>query len=166
MVRHRLLNQFIFSVISHHFSPKESFGQLLKPMADNNESWIEVQGIKIRRHAALENELRGKELVAFETYSSGTSGGRNAEYRMKLCRDGQIHVSESVHVSIYVGDMNESSTSDESDSGTWEAYENEEGAFFLKVLMKKSGEGYVNFGIQDGKVVMSGRAYHVQECEC
>jgi hypothetical protein len=133
----------------------------------NNEPWIEIQGIKIRRHPALENELKGRELVAFETYNSGGgAGGRNAEYRMKLCRNGEIHVSENVHVSIYVGENNNSTTSDESDSGTWEVYENEEGALFFKAVMKKSGEGFVNFGIQDGKVVMNGRAYHVTDCDC
>lgn len=141
----------------------------------NNEPWIEVQGIKIRRHLQWENELKGRELVAFETYSSGTSGGRNAEYRMRLCRnaspndiDGrrEIHVSENVHISIYVGENSESSTTDDSDSGTWEVYENEEGALFLKVLMKKAGEGFVNFGVQDGKVVMNGRAYHITDCDC
>jgi hypothetical protein len=133
---------------------------------NNNEPWIEVQGIKIRRHLQWENELKGRELVAFETYSSGTSGGRNAEYRMKLCRNGEIHVAENVHVSIYVGEASESTTSDESDSGTWEVYENEEGALFFKAVMKKSGEGFVNFSVQDGKVVMNGRAYHITDCDC
>lgn len=133
----------------------------------NNPPWIEIQGIKIRRHLALEEELHGHELVAFETYNSGGgAGGRSAEYRMKLCRNGEIHVSENVHVSIYIGGEGQSSTSDESDSGTWEVYENEDGAFFLKVVMKKSGEGFVNFTIEDGKVVMSGRAYHIQPCDC
>ncbi len=136
------------------------------PQSTNNEPWIDVQGIKIRRHPACENELMGRELVAFETYSSGTSGGRNAEYRMKLCRNGEIHVSENVQVSIYLDGDGQSSTSDDSDSGTWEVYENEDGALFLKVMMKKSGEGFVNFGLQDGKVVMNGRAYHVADCDC
>lgn len=134
---------------------------------NNNEPWIEVQGIKIRRHCAWQNELQGRELVAIETYNSGGgSGGRNAEYRMKLCRNGEIHVSENVHVSIYVGDASESSTSDDSDSGTWEVYENEDGALFLKVVIKKSGEGFVNFAIQDEKVVMNGRSYHITDCDC
>jgi|GEM_PF-6060209 hypothetical protein len=135
-------------------------------MTNSNELWIDVQGIRIRLNPQWQQELKGKELVAFETYSSGTSGGRNAEYRMKLCSNGEIHVSENVHVSIYVGDMSESSTSDESDSGNWEVYENADGALFLKVNMKKSGEGYINFGVQDGKVLMEGRAYHVQDCGC
>lgn len=135
-------------------------------MAENNEPWISIQGINIRRNITIQNELAGHELVAFETYSSGAGGGRNAEYRMKLCRDGEIHVSENVHVSIYVGDSSNSTTSDESDSGTWEVYENEDGALFFKAVMKKSGEGFVNFGVQDGKVVMNGRAYHIQPCDC
>lgn len=135
-------------------------------MADHNEPWISVQGINIRRNIAVQNELAGRELVAFETYSSGAGGGRNAEYRMKLCRSGEIHVSENVHISIYVGEASNSSQSDESDSGTWEVYENEEGALFFKAVMKKSGEGFVNFAIQNGKVVMNGRAYHVTDCDC
>jgi len=139
------------------------------PMSEtpNNEAWISVQGINIRKHTALQQELQGHELVAFETYSSGGgSGGRNAEYHMKLCRNGEIHVSENVQVSIYIGGEGQSSTSDESDSGTWEVYENEQGQLFFKAVMKKSGEGFVNFSIEDGKIVMSGRSYHVQSCDC
>lgn len=133
----------------------------------NNEPWISIQGINIRKHPVLQQQLQGHELVAFETYNSGGgSGGRNAEYRMKLCRNGEIHVSENVQVSIYIGGEGQSSTSDESDSGMWDVYENEEGALFLKVVMKKSGEGFVTFTIEDGKVVMSGRSYHVQPCDC
>jgi hypothetical protein len=133
----------------------------------NNEPWIDIQGIKIRRHPQWQQELQGRELVSFETYNSGGgSGGRNAEYRMKLCRNGEIHVSENVHVSIYVGELSESSTSDDSDSGTWDVYENADGALFLKVTMKKSGEGFIHFTVQDGKVVMEGRSYHVTDCDC
>jgi hypothetical protein len=136
------------------------------PQSNNSEPWIEVQGIKIRRHLTLEDELKGHELVSFETYSSGMSGGRNAEYRMKLCGNGEIHVAENVHVSIYAGDASESTSSNESDSGTWEAYENEAGAFFLKVVMKKSGQGFMHFSIQDGQIVMEGRRFHVTDCDC
>jgi hypothetical protein len=136
------------------------------PESSHHDPWIAVQGINIRRNRSVENELAGHELLAFETYSSGASGGRNAEYRMKLCRNGEIYVSENVQVSIYVGDSSNSSTSDDSDAGTWEVYENEDGALFLKVVMKKSGEGFVNFGVQDGKVLMNGRSYHVTPCGC
>lgn len=135
------------------------------PESSTNE-WITVQGVKIRRHAEWQ-ALESKELVAFENYNSGGgAGGYNNEYRLKLCPNGELHAWQNEHTSMYVDGMNYSGASEDSDTGTWDVYEDETGNLFFRFVMKKSGEGYAHFVVQDGKVMMNGRAYHVQPCSC
>lgn len=134
---------------------------------NNNENWETIEGVKIRKNASLQKQLEGKTYVLFENYNSGGgSGGYNSERRMNLCPGGEITTYEQSHTSIYIEGADASSASEDADSGTWQVYEDEGGNLFLKIKMKKSGEGFVNFQLKDGKLIMGGQSYSIGKGEC
>ncbi|MCK6641207.1 MAG: hypothetical protein L6Q81_14090 [Bacteroidia bacterium] len=133
----------------------------------NNENWETIEGVKIRKNATMQKQLEGKTYVLFENYNSGGgSGGYNSERRMNLCPGGEITTYEQSHTSIYIEGADASSASEDADSGTWQVYEDEGGNLFLKIKMKKSGEGFVNFQLKDGKLIMGGQSYSIVNGEC
>lgn len=133
----------------------------------NNENWETIEGVKIRKNASMQKQLEGKTYVLFENYNSGGgSGGYNSERRMNLCPGGEITTYEQSHTSIYIEGADASSASEDADSGTWQVYEDEGGNLFLKIKMKKSGEGFVNFQLKDGKLIMGGQSYSIGKGEC
>ncbi len=134
---------------------------------ENMNDWIDEQGIKIRRFPEQEAAMTGKEYVWFDSYNSGGgSGGYSSESHMTLCANGQVSTYEQSQTSVYVEGMDGSSASENSDSGTWEVYEDTSGNLFLKLNMKKGGSGYVNFSIKDGKLLLGGRSYHIKSASC
>ncbi|MGL4599709.1 MAG: hypothetical protein ACRCYO_19440 [Bacteroidia bacterium] len=134
---------------------------------ENMNEWIDEQGIKIRRLPEQEAAMTGKEFVWFDSYNSGGgSGGYSSESHMTLCANGQVSTYEQSQTSVYVEGMDGSSASEDSDSGTWEVYEDASGNLFLKLNMKKGGAGFVNFAIKDGKLLLGGRSYHIKAAGC
>jgi|688.fasta_scaffold668511_1 hypothetical protein len=134
---------------------------------ENAGKWETVDGVKIRKNTTLQKEMEGKTYVLFENYNSGGgSGGYNSERRMNLCAGGEITTYEQSHTSIYIEGSDASSASEDSDSGTWQIYEDESGNLFMKIKMKKSGEGFVNFQLKDGKLIMGGQAYSIGKGKC
>lgn len=133
----------------------------------NSEPWITVEGTKIRKNTAMQKRLGGKMYVLFENYNSGGgSGGYNSERRMTLCKSGEVTTYENSQTSIYAEGADASSASEDSDTGTWEVYEDAAGNTFLKVIMKKSGEGFINFALKDGKLIMGGKSYSITKGDC
>jgi hypothetical protein len=134
---------------------------------DNNDTWETIEGVKIRKNASMQKQLEGKTYMLFENYNSGGgSGGYNSERRMNLCPGGEITTYEQSHTSIYVEGADASSASEDADSGVWQVYEDAAGNLFLKIKMKKSGEGFVNFQLKDGKLIMGGQSYSIGKGEC
>jgi hypothetical protein len=134
---------------------------------DKNDTWETIEGVKIRKNASMQKQLEGKTYMLFENYNSGGgSGGYNSERRMNLCPGGEITTYEQSHTSIYVEGADASSASEDADSGVWQVYEDAAGNLFLKIKMKKSGEGFVNFQLKDGKLIMGGQSYSIGKGEC
>lgn len=132
-----------------------------------NEIWETIEGVKIRKNASMQKQLEGQTYVLFENYNSGGgSGGYNNERRMNLCAGGVITTYEQSHTSIYIEGAVASSASEDADSGTRRVYEDDGGNLFLKIKMKKSGKGFVNFQLKDGKLFMGWQKYSVGKGEC
>lgn len=153
-LKHNLRNEHLRKMqnTTRRFDHSEKPNGYKETKINTNENW---------------ETIKGKTSVLFENYNSdGGSRGYNSEHRMNLCPGGEITTYEQSHTSIYIEGADASSASEDADSGTWQVYEDEGGNLFLKIKMKKSGEGFVNFQLKDGKLIMGGQSYSIGKGEC
>lgn len=137
--------------------PKESgFGPWEK--ADN--------GNKIRRNFNMEKSLGGTRYVCYSSYSSGSSGGTTTETKLQLCSNMTVTIYEQSSVSVYVDGADGNSSSEESDDGTWQFWEDDHGAQYIQFFFKKQGPSAAVYRKEGNKVRLNDRLYHVTKAAC
>jgi hypothetical protein len=91
------------------------------------------------------NSLKVKRTCCSESYNSGGgSGGYNSERRMNSLSGRRNHnIRTESYFPFTLKEQMQAALTEDADSGTWQVYEDEGGNLFLKIKMKKSGEGFV-----------------------
>lgn len=128
---------------------------------ENNANWEDVGGVKVRKKADVKAELEGNSYVKYESYNSGGgSGGYSSETRMTFCPGGQMSLYSQSVTTINVEGAGGSSAGEENDDGTFDVYEDQQGNLFLKLYLRKAGEGFIhivlegsNMKFEDGRVL-------------
>ncbi|TND08225.1 MAG: hypothetical protein FD123_2480 [Bacteroidetes bacterium] len=135
---------------------------------DNSAAWEDVGGVKVRKNKTVQGQLEGFSYVQFESYNSGGgSGGYSSESRMTFCPGGKMSMYSQSVTTINVEGAGGNSASEESDEGTFEIYEDQKGNYFLKIKLKKSGEGFIHIKLDGGKMTFEdGRSFSRKQGGC
>lgn len=121
----------------------------LKPAANTGHPWENHGGYSIRKNDAFQKELEHK--TALRVLENENTVSTEGTSRMQLCEKNKITIYSKVKPSSGNGNLIEIS-----DTGTYTVYEDQRGNLYLRFLMKKSGEGFVEIQFSTGEISLTG----------
>lgn len=127
----------------------------------NGAAWEDVGGVKVRKNPTVKAQLEGNSYVKYDSYNSGGgAGGYSSEARMTFCPGGKMSMYTQSVTTINVEGAGGNSASEENDDGSFDVYEDEKGNIFLKVKMRKNGEGFIHIRMEGSKIFFDdGRSF-------
>lgn len=120
-----------------------------QPTTSSASEWENHGGYRIRRNAKFQQYIENKTGTRYFDASDGNAAPGTT--RIQLCKDGKCTIYSNVTTNTGKGPLKEIS-----DEGEYSVYDDGTDNLYLRLLMQKSGEGFVQLLFVGNKMKLVG----------